>query len=44
MTVGRDAGKTAEEMIAHRAGLVGSTLTVTLEITAEVPEGVPENA
>jgi predicted AAA+ superfamily ATPase len=41
--VGRDAGRVAEEVIAHLAGLVGSSVTVTLEISAEVAEGVPEN-
>ena len=31
--------------VSHSYGptLVGSTLTVTLEISAEVPDGVPEN-
>jgi hypothetical protein len=41
--VGRDAGRVAEEVIAHLAGLVGSSVTVTLEISAKVPDGVPEN-
>jgi hypothetical protein len=41
--VGRDAGKIAEEVIAHLAGLVGAKVTVTLEIEASVPDGVPEN-
>jgi hypothetical protein len=41
--VGRDAGRIAEEIIAHLAGLVGSKVTVTLEIEASMPEGVPEN-
>lgn len=40
--VGRDAGRIADEVIAHLAGLVGSTVTVTLEIDADVPAGVPE--
>ncbi|MGH7321842.1 MAG: hypothetical protein ACRELA_19755, partial [Candidatus Rokuibacteriota bacterium] len=40
--VGRDAGRIADEVISHLAGLVGSTLRVTLEIEAEVPWGVPE--
>ena len=34
--VGRDAGRIADEVIAHLAGLVGSTVTVTLEIEAMV--------
>jgi predicted AAA+ superfamily ATPase len=40
---GRDAGRIAEEVIAHLAGIVGAKLTVTLEIEATVPDGVPEN-
>jgi predicted AAA+ superfamily ATPase len=41
---GRDASKIADEVIAHLAGLVGATVTVTLEISAEVPDGVPDQA
>ncbi len=41
--VGRDAGRIAEEVIAHLAGLVGVEVSVTLEIQAEVPSGAPEN-
>lgn len=41
--VGRDAGKIAEEVIAHLSGLVGAKVTVTLEIEAEIPSGVPDN-
>jgi hypothetical protein len=41
--VGRDAGKIAEEVIAHLAGLPGSNVKVTLEIEAEVPSGAPDN-
>ena len=40
--VGRDAGRIAEEVIAHLTGLVGSSVTVTLEIEADVPDGVPD--
>jgi hypothetical protein len=40
--VGADAGRIGEEVIAHLAGLVGATVTVTLEIEAEIPEGAPE--
>lgn len=39
--VGRDASRIAEEVIAHLAGLPGSEVTVTLEIEAQVPAGVP---
>ena len=41
--VGRDAGKIAEEVIAHLSGLVGTEVTVTLEIHAEIPSGAPDN-
>jgi hypothetical protein len=41
--VGRDAGRIADEVIAHLSGLVGSSVKVTLEIEADVSGGVPEN-
>jgi predicted AAA+ superfamily ATPase len=41
--VGRDAGRIADEVIAHLAGLMASDVMVTLEIDARVPGGVPEN-
>lgn len=41
--VGRDAGRIAEEVVAHLTGLVGSTVSVTLEITAAIPSGAPDN-
>jgi predicted AAA+ superfamily ATPase len=41
--VGRDAGKIAEEVIAHLVGLIGANVTVTLEIAADVPDGTPDN-
>jgi predicted AAA+ superfamily ATPase len=41
--VGRDAGRIADEVITHLAGLIGSKVTVTLEIQAEVPSGAPDN-
>lgn len=41
--VGRDASQIAEEVIAHLAGLVGANVTVTLEIEAEIPNGVPDH-
>jgi hypothetical protein len=39
--VGRDAGRVADEVIAHLAGLVGSSVRVTLDIQADVPNGAP---
>jgi len=41
--VGRDAGRIADEVISHLAGLVGSNVTVTLEIEAEIKPGAPDN-
>lgn len=41
--VGRDAGRIAEEVIAHLEGLVGAEVTVTLEIQANIPSGAPDN-
>ena len=41
---GRDASRIADEVIAHLAALAGATITVTLEIDAVIPEGVPEAA
>lgn len=40
---GRDAGRIADEVIAHLTGLIGASVTVTLEIEANIPNGVPEN-
>ena len=40
--VGRDASRIADEVISHLAGLVGTTVTVTLEIEASIPNGAPE--
>jgi hypothetical protein len=41
--VGRDADRIAEEVIAHLSGLVGAKVTVTLEVEAEIPSGVPDH-
>ncbi len=41
--VGRDAGRIAEEVIAHLAGLPRAEVRVTMEIEATIPEGAPEN-
>ena len=40
--VGRDAGRIAEEIIAHLTVLSGSKVKVTLEIEAEIPSGAPD--
>ena len=41
--VGRDAGKIADEVVTHLVGLVGSSVHVTLEIEAQIPQGAPDN-
>jgi predicted AAA+ superfamily ATPase len=41
--VGRDAGRVADEVVAHLVGLVGSRVKVTLEVEAEVPSGAPDS-
>ena len=40
--VGRDAGRIADEVVSHLAGLVGSKVRVTLEIEAEFNDGVSD--
>ena len=40
--VGRDAGRIADEVISHLSGLMGASVRVTLEIDAQIPEGVPD--
>jgi predicted AAA+ superfamily ATPase len=42
--VGRDAGRVAEEVIAHLAGQPGAEVKVTLEIEARLPNGASEQA
>ena len=39
----RDAGRITEEIVAHLAGLVGSEVSVTLDIDALIPKGAPPN-
>ena len=41
--VGRDASRVADEVIAHLTGLVGATVTVTLEIEAQIPSGASDH-
>ena len=41
--VGRDAGRIADEVISHLAGIVGADVKVTLEIEANVPGGVSDD-
>jgi hypothetical protein len=41
--IGRDAGRIADEVIKHLVGLLGAKVEVTLEISAELPDGAPES-
>ena len=41
--VGRDAGRIADEVIAHLAALPGAAVEVTLEVHVRVGEGVEED-
>jgi hypothetical protein len=41
--VARDAGRIAEEVLAHLVALPESQVEVDLEIRAKIPEGAPEN-
>jgi predicted AAA+ superfamily ATPase len=40
--VGRDAGRIADEVIAHLAGQMGAEVTVTIEIEARLPNGATD--
>ncbi|MFG1363446.1 Swt1 family HEPN domain-containing protein [Xanthobacter versatilis] len=40
--VGRDAGRIADEVIAHLAGQMGAEVTVTIEIEAKLPNGATD--
>lgn len=40
--VGRDAGRIADEVIAHLTGLMGADVTVTIEIDARLPNGATD--
>jgi hypothetical protein len=41
--VGRDAGRIADEVVAHLAGILGAKVRITLEIEAEIPTGAPDH-
>lgn len=43
LRVGRDAGKIADEVIAHLVGLATAGVQITLEIEARVPDGAPDH-
>lgn len=41
--MGRDAGRIADEIVAHLTSLSGAKAKITLEIDVEVPNGIPED-
>jgi uncharacterized protein len=41
--VGRDAGRIAEEVLQHLTTIAGANVRVSLEIYADVPDGIPES-
>jgi uncharacterized protein len=41
--LGRDAGRIADEIISHLAGLSGAKVKIMMEIDVDVPNGVPED-
>ncbi len=43
LRINRDASAIANEVIQHLSTLNGATVKITLEIEAEIPEGVPED-
>jgi len=43
MRLGRDAGKVAEEVVQHMAGILGAKVEVIIEIQAEMPSGTPDH-
>ncbi|PKQ27862.1 MAG: AAA+ family ATPase [Candidatus Anoxymicrobium japonicum] len=42
LRMSRDVGSIADEVIQHLTSLLGSNVEVTLEIQADIPDGVPE--
>ncbi len=40
--MGRDAGRIADEVLAHLISLVGAKARITLEIQVEIPSGIPD--
>jgi len=43
LRVPRDAGQVAEAIVQHLSALMGSDVTVRLEIEANVPKGIPDD-
>ncbi len=40
---GRDVGRIAEEVLQHLTTLRGAKVKITLDVDAEIPEGVPDD-
>ncbi len=43
LIAGRDASRVADEVISHVVALMSAEVTVTLEISAPLPNGVSDN-
>ena len=43
MRINRDASAIANEVIQHLTALKGATVKITLEIQADIPDGVPDD-
>ena len=43
MRINRDAAAIANEVVQHLTALHGATVKITLEIAAEIPDGVPDD-
>jgi len=43
LRVARDAGQIADAVVQHLSGLLGAEVEVTLEVSAEIPEGAPDD-
>jgi len=43
MRMNRDASKIADEVVQHLTALSGAEVKITLEIEAEIPDGVPDD-
>jgi len=39
----REIGKISDEVVSHLSGLVGARVEITLEVNAEVPNGIPDS-
>ncbi len=43
LRVTRDVGQIADAIVQHLSGLLGAEVEVTLEVSAEIPEGAPDD-